>query len=151
MIIHQIKIKSIAQKNVLEEQSIYGRMKMTFDKREHFICGAVIPDHGIKTMSDKGVRVMIDTMELNPIQLADLFSFKGKSGWFIFTKSPEKATEIEIPEWKEEFKGEKSPSQRLRAVVYRLWEQSGKTTDFEVFYRSKMELIIEKFKEKIEG
>lgn len=124
---------------------------MSFDKNEHFICGAVIPDHGIKTMSDKGVRVLIDTMELNPIQLADLFSFKGKAGWFIFTKEPEKATEVEIPDWKEDFKGEKSPSQRLRAVLYRLWEQSGKSLEFEVFYRAKIDGIIDKIKDKLEG
>lgn len=124
---------------------------MEIANSEHFICGAVIPDHGIKTQSDKGVRVLIDTQELNPIQLTALFNLKGKAGWFIFTPSPEKLETVEIPDWREEFKGEKSPSQRIRAVIYRLWEQANTDLDFEVFYRSKMEGIISKLKEKLEG
>lgn len=120
------------------------------EKNEHFICGAIIPDHGIKTMSDKGVRVLIDTQELNTNQLANLFGFKGKTGYFIFTANPEKATEIEPPEWKEEYKGQKSPSQRLKSALYVLWQKSQPMmVDSEVFYNSKMDGIINKIKEKI--
>ena len=45
----------------------------------------------------------------------------------------------------------KSPSTRLRAVLYVLWEQEFKATfkTFETFYASKMEEMIEHFKEKL--
>jgi hypothetical protein len=44
----------------------------------------------------------------------------------------------------------KSPSKRLRAVIYRFWEQIGKEGDFNQFYSKKMEYIINQFKEKLE-
>jgi len=43
----------------------------------------------------------------------------------------------------------KSPSQRLRAVLYVLWSQK-QTGDFEVYYRSQMEKLIEHFKNKLD-
>lgn len=44
----------------------------------------------------------------------------------------------------------KSPSQRLRAVMFVWWEQLGKPEDFEVFYRMKMEDLINFVKRKLD-
>lgn len=45
----------------------------------------------------------------------------------------------------------KSPSQRLRAVLYVLWEQDGRPhEDFEVYYRIRMNAIIDWVKGKLE-
>jgi hypothetical protein len=53
----------------------------------------------------------------------------------------------------EEKKEDKSPSQRLRWVLYKLWEQSADkdsyNNEFELFYRAKMERIIDTLKDKI--
>lgn len=111
---------------------------------------AIIPDHGIKTMADKGVRVMLDTQELSPEQMAGLFSLKGEFGNFYFATGHVKAEELTIPDYKPEFKGDKTPSQRLRAVLYLLWKQAGEKGDKEDHYRSKMESIIEQLKERLE-
>lgn len=43
----------------------------------------------------------------------------------------------------------KTPSQRLRNVFYRLWEQEGKQGEFKEFYRVKMETLVEHFKQKL--
>jgi hypothetical protein len=43
----------------------------------------------------------------------------------------------------------KSQSQRLRGVLYRLWEQSGKVGEFKDFYRVHTEKIIEHYKTKL--
>lgn len=115
-----------------------------------FSCDAVIPNHGIKSMSDKGVRVMIDTQEILPEQMAALFALKGKYGHFYFAEAPLSPDQIEVPEITADFKGEKSPSQRLRASLYILWQQSGTSQDFEIFYRSKMENIIDSIKNKLD-
>lgn len=45
--------------------------------------------------------------------------------------------------------GEKSPSERQRAVLFRLWEQGGKKNDFDSFYKAKMEVIIDMLKDKL--
>lgn len=45
----------------------------------------------------------------------------------------------------------KSPSQRLRGVLYRLWQQNPEGyTDFKEFYKYKMEVIITHLKGKLE-
>ena len=43
----------------------------------------------------------------------------------------------------------KSPSQRLRAVLFLLWEQQGSWGDFDTWYKAKIEEIIEHFKGKL--
>ena len=59
--------------------------------------------------------------------------------------------EMEAPKYKIDKELEaKTPSQRLRGVLYILFEQSGTSGDFEDFYREKMNQIIEKLKEKLE-
>lgn len=44
----------------------------------------------------------------------------------------------------------KTPGQRLRAILFILWTQNGSKDDFEVYYKNKMEILIEKLKEQIE-
>ena len=45
----------------------------------------------------------------------------------------------------------KTPSKRLRAVFYRLWEQNHKMdTDFKSFYKIRMEKLIEQIKNRLE-
>jgi len=46
--------------------------------------------------------------------------------------------------------GAKTPSQRLRAVLFILWEQGLKKLTFEEFYKMKMETLISHFKDKLE-
>lgn len=43
----------------------------------------------------------------------------------------------------------KTPGQRLRAVLYILWEQGKKDKDFEAFYKDQMEKVINAFKDKL--
>jgi len=118
-------------------------------KEDIFDSLAMIPDHGIKTMSDKGVRVMIDTNELVPSQMVKLFKLKGMAGRFVFAPADSEEIEIEIPELPKEFKTDKSPSERLRNVLYVIWKQGNKTVEFSSWYNSKIESIIDKLKEQI--
>lgn len=97
-------------------------------------------------------RIVVDTQEnLTPEQLAELFALHEKVGWFFFLGAPE--TKINIPELPDIHleDGEKSPSQRLRAVlfIYHQQHQPSDGSDFELFYRRWMERAINQIKEKL--
>lgn len=110
-----------------------------------------IPCHvkGLKTCVDGGNQIIILTQELPPEDMTLLFSLKNKPGWMLFKETEIKPEDLaNIPDITLEFKNEKSPSQRLRNVIFRIWEQTDRKQPFEVFYRVKLETIIEWLKEK---
>jgi len=117
------------------------------ENKKIFKAPALIPDHGLKTTADKGIRVIVETQEIPPQQKLALFELAGKFGWFVFAET--EPDRIEIPDEKPEFKGQKSQAQRLRACLYKLWEKKGKLMDFELFYRTKMDGIIEQIKNRL--
>lgn len=105
----------------------------------------------VTTMHDKTLRLVVDTQELNAQEKSILFDAAEKPGWFLFSEQEIQESDIkDLPDIQIE-KNEKHPSQRLRAVLYRLWEQSDKQKypEFEVFYRAKMDRLIEGYKEKL--
>ena len=73
-----------------------------------------------------------------------------KFGWLVFLPGKKILPEevASLPDLIEE-DGGRSPAQRLRGVLYRMWEQKGKQGDFETYYRSKMEMVINQVKEKL--
>ena len=102
----------------------------------------------VSTLADQTVRITVDCQEMSAETLAEIFSHRGGYGFFHFTERPKEIEEKDIPEVNLE-KWEKSPSARLRAVLYRLWEQVKTDLDFEVWYRSNMDNLIEGIKEKL--
>lgn len=46
--------------------------------------------------------------------------------------------------------GEKTPSQRMRAVIYKLWVQDGQPDTYEIYYAHRMEKILDLLKQQIE-
>ena len=108
----------------------------------------------VMTMAESTVRVQVDFQETTPEAMAEIFKLKGSLGWFFFHEKP--ITEIDtkdLPEIKLEG-WEKSPSQRLRNTLFRLWEartDQGKTKlPFETWYREQMEMLINQAKEKLD-
>ncbi len=93
----------------------------------------------VSTLKDGSVRVSLVTRALSPTQMAELFFWVNK--------------EILAIDIDESNKDDKSPSQRLRAVLYRLFEQSSDreayNNEFELFYRAKLERIIDQLKDKL--
>lgn len=99
-------------------------------------------------------RIQVDTQEnITPEQLSELFALHDKVGWFFFLDKPEvKINRSDLPDIPDVSleDGEKSPSQRLRAVLYIYWQQrTDKTQDFELFYRRWMERTIESIKQQL--
>lgn len=105
----------------------------------------------LATKVDGSIAIKLETRELNPQDSATLFELRGTEAWALIAPSEISENEVKLPAEKADPAiGTKTPGQRLRAVLYRLWQQSGGGTDFESFYRIKMEQIIDKFKEKLE-
>lgn len=104
----------------------------------------------VMTLADKSVRVTIDTQELSDQDAATLLGFRSKLGYMLFSEAQISADEVNVPDYVPEFKTDKTPAQRLRAVMYRIWEQQGKVGSSEQFYREQMEIILEHFKKKLD-
>jgi hypothetical protein len=89
----------------------------------------------VTTLADNTVRITLDCQEMNSERMAEIFTAK-QSGELV---------QIEV----DQEAGEKTPSARLRAVMYRLWEIGNKEITFEQFYKTHIERIIEKYKSLI--
>lgn len=100
---------------------------------------------------DKSVRLEFETREFEGVEAATLMDMRGSEGWLLFTANRDDAKEEVIPDEKADaMLGTKTQAQRLRGVLFRVWEQHGSKGDFETFYRTAMERVIEQFKEKLE-
>ena len=103
----------------------------------------------VMTMADNGLRLFVDTQELGPADKGLVMALHKKIGHFVFAEQDLKEADIkELPEIRLE-KGEKSPSMRLRGVLYVYWEQQKITESFEIFYRRQLERFINTIKEKL--
>lgn len=111
---------------------------------------AILETH--RSMKDKSLKLVFGTNELSPEQILEIANNLQKFGYLAFKDEPFKQAEIElISQLKTDFEETgKTPSQRLRAVIYKLFDQDKNGfTDFDSFYKSKMEAIINHFKSKL--
>lgn len=102
-----------------------------------------------ESRADNTWKLIIGTQELSQEDIAELAMQKGQLGHFVFS-AQDNITDADVPTEQIEFRGEKTPGQRLRGVLYKLWENDhAGFKDFETFYRSRMERLIEQIKEKL--
>jgi len=98
------------------------------------------------------VRIVFDTQEnISQEQFSILFGMAGMKnvGWLTFSSSQVEPNDlINLPEIKKS--DNKTPSQRLYAVIFILWKQDNHGYDtFDSFYNWYMEQIIDKIKGKL--
>lgn len=91
----------------------------------------------VQTMQDGTIQLRIGLPELSAEEMAR-----------IFTAKQEGIIELELDM---EAGEKKTPSARLRAILYVLWEQQYKEKykEFAVFYAAKMETLINSIKEQL--
>lgn len=102
---------------------------------------------GMNPKQDRSWKVIFETRELNGEEvklLAD--NFQGE-GWLLF--SPNNITDKDLPQGDADA-GLKTPSQRLRSVMQVYHKQRGLKSDFQSFYATELEKIIDWWKEKLE-
>lgn len=106
---------------------------------------------GIATKVDGSIKITLETREFKPAEATKLFGLRNQEAWIMIAPNAMTEKDVKLPREKADpAVGVKTPSQRLRAVIYRLWEQSGTGADFESYYRIKMDNIIEQLKERLE-
>lgn len=105
----------------------------------------------VETRADGSVKIVIGTArEMQPAEKTALFTLADKEGWTLHSMDDD-LTEQDIPDEKpDKMSGQKTQAQRLRAVIYVLWEQSGKKGSSEDHYRRVMEGLIDQLKERLE-
>lgn len=104
----------------------------------------------IATRVDGSVSIKFETDELDAASAGNLFQLRGKYAKALF--SDDNITELEanvVAATELTGTKKKSPSQRLRNVLYKLFEQSGYSIEFENFYATEMERIIDGVKSKL--
>ena len=100
----------------------------------------------ISSMVDGGLSIGFHTKELNPEEKALAMMHQGKHGWLIFSENEVPTTDM--PKGDADLR-QKTPSQRLRAVVFVLWQQSRTDVPFPAFYEDYMEKLINQVKEAL--
>jgi len=104
----------------------------------------------ISTMRDKTVRLQVDCQEMSSENMAELFKLNDKLGWFFFAdQTIKEINKKDLPEIKFD-RDERTPGQRMRAVLYVLWERTNKEITFEQYYREQAEKIIVWLKSKLD-
>ncbi len=101
----------------------------------------------MKPRADRSWKLSFETRELSGEEVAMLADALQGEGWLLY--SPNEIQQKDIPEENVE-SGAKSQSKRLRDVTFILWKQSGEKGDFETFYRTYLEKLIEFTKAKLE-
>tara|TARA_R100000329_G_scaffold10892_1_gene12113 strand:- start:1030 stop:1395 length:366 start_codon:yes stop_codon:yes gene_type:complete len=103
----------------------------------------------VSTLADGSLSINIHTQELQDEVMMKLFNLRKKPGMVLISSDSIGQKEVDlVEEYTSDFdigKG-KTPSQRLRSVLYVVWEQGDQKYDFPIWYESQMDRIINKYK-----
>ncbi len=106
---------------------------------------------GIRSKVDRTYTLTFGTQEMSGEDAAKLLAMQQDLCWLIIAPSEKEADQIEVPQGRPEVGTTgKTPSQRLRAVLFVLWKQLGSKGDFEDYYRTQMERFIGIVKENLD-
>lgn len=104
----------------------------------------------VRTLKDRSFKLVFETLELGADDGAVLLSMRQQAGWLLFAPLDVDVESHIPPEPPREFKADKTPSQRMRACLFRLWEQNKRDMTFNEFYDHQMEKYIAAIKERLE-
>jgi len=96
------------------------------------------------------VRISFETQEaLDTEHLAQLLQHKGKTGWLVFSPSEQQVRLDDIPDEPVNEPNVKTPSQRLRSVLWVYYKSLERQEPFDTFYTNYVERVIDAIKEKL--
>ena len=103
---------------------------------------------GFSSRVDGSAGIRFTTNELTADDFGLLQNNLNKFGWLVFQENEAQLVDMPIEQAEDK---NKTPSKRLRAVLFILWTQTGKPGgDFEVYYRNQVEKIIDHLKSKLD-
>lgn len=108
---------------------------------------------GYRSLKDRTLKITFETGEMTPEQMANVHYSLNKVGYLAFSPDPFASHELaEIDSLKVEYDDTgKTPSKRLQAVFYRMWERNPEGYGvFNDFYNAQMEKLIVHFKKKLD-
>lgn len=102
---------------------------------------------GFATKSDHGLSLRFSTNEVSGEDILMLSKLKKTFGWLMFKEN--EFTLEDMPKEQAEDRS-KTPSKRIRSVLFLIWQQEGSHGSFEAYYAEKMEKIINHLKGKLD-
>lgn len=102
---------------------------------------------GVTPLKDGGVSLRFHTQEASKDDKVTLMEFYQSFGHLLF--SANQIQEDQVPKTNAQRTDGKSPSMRLRAVLFVAWKENGNSGDFEAWYSQQMERIIDQVKARI--
>jgi hypothetical protein len=106
----------------------------------------------ISTRQDGTIKFVFGTQELDSSQAGQLFQLRNTYAKCLLSDTNITPIEDKIidEEVMKDGRKIKTQSQRMRAVLYRVWETTTQTQDFDQWYNSETEKIIEHYKTKLD-
>ena len=101
----------------------------------------------IAFLKDKGLSLGFVTQELPDADKLIVSRFHGSFGHVLFSENQLKEEDVPKGDATDD---SKTPSQRLRGVLFIYWKQLGSQGDFDQFYRAQLELMIDNIKRKLD-
>jgi hypothetical protein len=114
------------------------------------IVAAII--ESVQTRRDNTIKIVLGCQELSPSKGAELLGMMNKlTAVYLSPKETISESELKQVDAVDVELNGKTPSQRLRNVLFIMWQQKPDGyKDFDGFYKAKMELIIEHYKSKLD-
>lgn len=107
---------------------------------KHCQAGSVI------SRPDGSVKLSYSTPELRPSEAGALLQLHGKNVCLSIVPEDVEVEEVVRVETERDTK---TPSQRIRAILFLLWKQEGQPGTFDSYYSTRTEKIIEHLKSKL--
>jgi hypothetical protein len=106
---------------------------------------------GFGSRADGGASLRFATQELTDVDFAQLKKIHNSFGWIVF-KPNNRLTETDLPSENAASKNSdnKSPSRRLRAVLFLVWNKKPEPKDsFDQYYQKEYETLIQMYKDSL--
>lgn len=103
----------------------------------------------VRKVDDSVKLAFVTNVEIPTEEYMVIDSYRNKAGWLMFKENEFEPTDV--PK-EDAVSNNKSPAQRLRSVMFVAYKNKyPEGTDFDNWYRGQMEIVINKYKETLDG
>lgn len=106
---------------------------------------------GASRKKDKSISIrVVSNLEMSTEDFAEIDRRIGLSGWVLFAPNEVQLSQIPDTPAEEELNA-MTPSQEMRWLLKRLWQQNSSDIEWPEFYRNRMQKMNDMLKEKLSG